>query len=112
MSAHESPEGGRSLRPVIGATLFFLLGLLALGGIKSYRDLTQARERVDALELQIQAAEDRIESLKQEIRQLQGDPQTLERRAREDLGLVKPGELVILLPDRAEEQPAQDDPGP
>lgn len=108
MSARETNNGGRSLRPVIGASLLFLLGLLALGGVKSYRDLTQARERVRELESQIRAAEERIESLKRQIEQLQDDPHTLERRAREDLGLAKPGELVILLPEEAEGEPAEE----
>ncbi|MCB1032919.1 MAG: septum formation initiator family protein [Acidobacteria bacterium] len=106
MSARKPPSGGKSLRPVVGATLLTLLALLALGGVKSYRDLTLARERVRELEEQIRAAHERIESLKQEILQLKGDPNTIERRAREDLGLAKPGELVILLPDEEEEDPA------
>ena len=39
--------------------------------------------------------------LRREARALAGDPAALERAAREDLNLVKPGEIVIQLDERA-----------
>ncbi|MCB1054634.1 MAG: septum formation initiator family protein [Acidobacteria bacterium] len=97
MSAEPSP-GRNPLRPFLGVTAAVLVLLVVLGGVKSYRDLSQARQRVAALELEIRDAQARIAALEQRIHRLQDDPNTLERLAREDLGLVEPGDVVIVLP--------------
>jgi len=51
--------------------------------------------------------DDRIESIR-------NDPAMLERLAREDLGLVRAGDVVIVLPDPppAESRLAESQPGP
>ena len=41
-------------------------------------------------------------AMRQRIRALQEDPAALERVAREDLGLVRPDEVVLVLPPTAE----------
>lgn len=98
MSATEAPAR-KSLRPVLGASAVFLLLLLLLGGLKGYRDLSVARQRVQELEEGIEEAEERIRLLEVQIERLRSDPFTLERRAREDLGLAMPGDLIYLLPE-------------
>ncbi len=97
----------KSLRPVLGASALFLLALLVLGGVKSWRDLMLSRERVRELEREIAVAHERIEKLERRIDNLEKDPQTLERRAREDLGLVHPNDHVLLLPDNEPAKPAE-----
>jgi cell division protein FtsB len=37
-------------------------------------------------------------SLEDQVRALQGDPRAIEREAREKLGFVKPGEIVLVQP--------------
>lgn len=58
------------------------------------------RARADVQELQqdIVVAEQDNQALRERIRLLRNDPVTIEREARERLGLVKPGEKVYLLP--------------
>jgi cell division protein FtsB len=56
------------------------------------------------LEQQIAETQQRIERLRDRIERIKNDPVTLERLAREDLGLVKPGDVVIVLPDEGELQ--------
>lgn len=88
------------LRPFFGVTLILFLLLLLAGGVKSYRDLVQARQRVTELELEIEGARERIRALERRIVRLESDPHTLERLAREELGLVEPGDVVIVLPEQ------------
>lgn len=79
--------------------MLFLLVLLVVVGLKSYRDLSLAQAQVEALEGEVKATEERIEGLRQHIERLEHDPLTVEQLAREDLGLVRPDDVVILLPD-------------
>ena len=89
----------RSFRTTLAAAVLFLLMLLIVVGLKSYRDLSFAHGRVQALEEDVKATQERIERLQQDIQQLKNDPLTVEQLAREDLGLVRPEDVVILLPD-------------
>ena len=73
--------------------------LLAVAGLKGSRDLEAARERLDVLERRIQETRRRNQELKRSIQLLQDDPATLERLAREELGMVRPSDVVIVLPE-------------
>ena len=53
------------------------------------------REKIMALEAQVKAEEGKKEYFERAIRNLKEDPKTVERLAREKLGLAKPGETVI-----------------
>jgi len=81
--------------------VLFLLVLLATAGFKSYRDLAAARAHEAALAEQIAASEARIRVLREYVRTIEDDPMTLERLAREQLGMVRPGDVVIVLPEDA-----------
>jgi cell division protein FtsB len=94
----EVTTGGRRL-PLIGAALAALLLLLAgLAGAKSLRDLRSAHERERNLEARIAATHSQIDSLRNRIERLRSDPGLLERLAREELGFVRPKDVIIELP--------------
>jgi cell division protein FtsB len=78
-----------------------LVVLLAFAGFRSYHDLAEARQRQTGLEAEIEAADERIERLERRVRRLASDPATLERVAREQLDMVRPGDVVIVF----EEEP-------
>jgi cell division protein FtsB len=103
----KSPAPGRpdSFRPVVGATVLLFVALLGIAAWKSSRDLSAARERERLLEIRIEETRGRIEELRGRIERLRTDPGTLERRAREDLGMVRPGDVVIELPTSPEDAP-------
>jgi cell division protein FtsB len=83
---------------MIGMALAFTLLLLAAAGLKSWRDLQATRQREAVLMERIRTTEAKVESLKHKIDRLGHDPVTLERAAREELGMVKPGDVVLVLP--------------
>jgi cell division protein FtsB len=89
------------------AAVAFLLLLLGVAGARSWRDLDRARDRQADLELEIEQTEERIETLERRIQRLRRDPLLLERLAREELNLVREGEVVFMLPE-----PAGAPPGP
>lgn len=108
MSKTPAPTPQDSFRPVVGAAVGLFIVLLAIASLKSYRDLEAARAREQLLETRIEETQSRIDHLKVRIERLRTDPGTLERLAREDLGMVRPGDVVIELPlDPAAPQPAR-----
>ena len=91
MSESQTSSASRGYRSVIGVVALFLLALLATAGVKSFRDLKAAQDREERLEQRIAETEERIEVLREHVRRIDEDPLTLERLARENLGMVKPG---------------------
>lgn len=97
-----APGGGsRPLRSLLSAVVVFLALLLATFGLKGWQDVARVRARARALESGIAASESRIAELRARIERLKDDPLTLERMAREELGLVSPDDVVIVLPPPA-----------
>jgi cell division protein FtsB len=94
----EVPARSDSFRPVLGATVLLVLALLAIAGLKSSRDLEAARSRERLLEKRIAETRAESERLRVRIDRLRHDPGMLERLAREDLGMVRPGDVIIELP--------------
>lgn len=109
MSAEAKPAR-RPARPVLWGTVLFLLALLALAGSKSYRDLTAVRQREGDLEHRLGATRAEIAAVEHRLDRLRHDPVTLERLAREELSMVKPGDVVIVLPPEEPPAPVPGDP--
>lgn len=103
MSESRKVSPSRSYRSLIGVAAVSLLGLLATAGVKSYRDLKTALDLEQRLGRQITESGDRIRVLRDHVRGIEEDPLTLERLAREELGLVKPGDVVIVLPEGSDD---------
>jgi cell division protein FtsB len=88
-----------------------VFGLLTLGMVVltfvSDRGLLEVRRqaaRYDALEQEIETLEAENGALEDEIQALRSDPDEIERRAREDLKLVRPGEIILVLPSEEAEE--------
>lgn len=86
-----------------GVILVAVVGALAaLGlaldphGLRHARRLQVDLERIEAENEQLRAGNGR---LRMELRRLADDPAVLERVAREELGLVRPGDVVFRLED-------------
>lgn len=95
-----APPRYRKLLWVAGTVLLAALGLSAL---KAWSDLQAARHHEQEVEARIEKARERVERLETRVEALRDDPQALEHVAREQLGLAREGEVVIVLPDEAED---------
>jgi cell division protein FtsB len=88
---------------VAGLSLLLLQDIFGTHGVLAMR-----RTQKQAVEIRKE-----IERLEQENRQLEGcvnglrsDPASLERIAREDMGLARPGEYIFKLPSKSGEAPS------
>jgi cell division protein FtsB len=81
------------------ATVAFLVAVIAVAGAASYKDLTAARAQETALRERVAATRAHVEALERQVKRLADDPETLERVAREELGLVGPHDIVVVLPE-------------
>ena len=89
-----------------------VLSLMSTAAFKSYRDLESAKNYERELLEKIAGAEQRIQALDNRIDRIRHDPVMLERLAREDLGLVRDGDVVIVLPDPQDADPQNAGPSP
>lgn len=89
------PPRYRTLLWVAGTVLLAALGLSAL---KAWGDLRVVRHHEQEVEARIEKARERVERLENRVDALHEDPLALEHVAREQLGLAREGEVVIVLP--------------
>ena len=90
----------KHLRQILGLALFALLvhdifgahGLIAMR--KTQKEIEQIREQSGKLNSD-------NNSLSSQVNSLKTDPNAIERIAREDMGLARPGEIIYKLPDSA-----------
>ena len=81
---------------VVAALL--LLAVMAVFGDNGVLALRRLRGEVDSLVREVRTLEAENERLSRAISELQEDPAAIERIAREELGLVRPGERVLRFP--------------
>ncbi len=104
MAAWEERSQRPSLRrkALLLASVLFLVALIlnSLFGSRGMLHLAGQRERVSALQSEIDQLRNENHRLMIEIAALRTDPAAIERIAREELGYVRPDETVYLLSDR------------
>jgi cell division protein FtsB len=90
----------RHARQILGLALFALLvhdifgahGFIAMR--RTQREIAQIRAQIGKVNTENKSLTDQVNSLKT-------DPKAIERIAREEMGLARPGELIYKLPDSA-----------
>jgi len=88
--------GGALLVLVLAHTLFGPYGYLSMR--RSQHEIQQVQQELDHLEHE-------NTQLSGEIRALQTDPAAIEKAAREDMGLARPGEMIFPIPDDPQPSP-------
>jgi cell division protein FtsB len=84
-------------RGLIFATCVLLLdGLVGDSGLAT---TMRAREGYAATAAEVQRLREENAGLLEQVRRLQDDPAAIEEVAREELGLIRPGEVVIVVRD-------------
>lgn len=101
-AADPSPARSR-FRSAIGYASLLLLIFLVIAGFRGFRDLGLVREREAELEAAIERTQDEIQQLETQVERLRDDPVLLERLARQELGMTRPGEVVVIF-DREDER--------
>ncbi|MFN7132259.1 MAG: FtsB family cell division protein [Myxococcales bacterium] len=71
------------------------LAVLSVSDARGLGRVARLRKEVDSLEQKNRELEQANAALRREIEALSGDPRAVERAAREDLGYVKPNEVVF-----------------
>ncbi len=90
----------RAARYVLGA-LLLLVFMNGIFGEKGYLATRRARAEAEKLREEIQKLNEENRRLADDVHALKTDPTAVERVAREQMGLARPGELVFRLPEPA-----------
>lgn len=91
------------LWPMVITGILVMLIAIAFASARSYADLADSRARAARLESELQERQQAIAGLGERIERLRDDPYTLERLARRELGMVRPDEIVVVLPPAPED---------
>jgi cell division protein FtsB len=92
------------------ATKILLLALAALVlydvfGEHGLLAMLQTRRQIQDLQQQIQRLNEDNRRLAEQVNSLKSDPQEIERIAREQMGMARPGEMIFRLPPRTDSSP-------
>ena len=82
--------------------VFFTLVLAAdaLFGERGLAERAKVTDRYEAAEQELQALKQQNAGLRDYIRRLEVDPATIEAVARQEFGLARPGELLVIIRDK------------
>jgi cell division protein FtsB len=94
----EAVAGPRIRLSARAVALVALILLLLAGGVGVFRQYLAQQDRIDRLERHVAALAVERGRLEERIVQLR-DPQHLERLARRCLGMVRPGEVLFVVPE-------------
>ncbi len=98
------PAAKRRLKLRRRALVLGLVGVGVAGSVAAfvgqggYLDMLRLRGEIEGLRAEIGRRREVVERLQQQVRGLEQDSAARERIAREQLGLVRPGEIDFLLP--------------
>jgi cell division protein FtsB len=90
----------RHARQTLGLAFLALL-LQGIFGTHGYLAMRRTQQEIKQVREQIGKLNSENKSLAGEVNALKTDPKAIERIAREDMGLVRPGELIYKLPGAA-----------
>ena len=100
------PTRRRALQWLLGFVTVVLV-INALVGERGLMETLRARRQHQELVTAIDRLRAENTRLRDEVRRLRSDPSTIEALARQELGLIKPGELLFIIKDtKATGEPA------
>jgi cell division protein FtsB len=89
------------LRQYGGALLGLLLFALVVHdifGAHGYLAMRRTRQEIKKVNADIRRLDKENVQLQEEVKELKSDPRKIEKIARDELGLAKPGEVIIKIP--------------
>jgi cell division protein FtsB len=94
----------RNTRQILGLALFALL-LHDVFGTHGFIAMRRTQKEIEQIREQIGKINDQNKSLTEQVNSLKSDPKSIERIAREEMGLARPGEMIFKLPDTPKSAP-------
>ena len=82
----------------VGGLLLVLLCVQQIMGEHGQLKMRQRQREVQQLELEVSHLEKENQRLEQHVQRLWSDPAAIERLAREEMKLARPGEIIFTLP--------------
>jgi cell division protein FtsB len=95
-------EDAKSYRGAILALVLICVALIVheIFGAHGYLALRHQKQQYQALQQQIQKLQQDNQKLEEQIKALQSDPHAIEKLAREQMRLARPGEIIYTLPGK------------
>jgi cell division protein FtsB len=90
----------RNVRQILGLALFALL-VHDVFGTHGFIAMRRTQMEIEQIREQIGKMNEQNKSLTEQVNSLKSDPKSIERIAREEMGLARPGEMIFKLPDTA-----------
>lgn len=94
-----APETRRKTVQLLLAFVTLVLVINALVGDRGLMETLRARQVHQDLAVSIDRLREENAQLRDEVRRLRSDPATIEALARQELGLIRPGELLFIIKD-------------
>jgi cell division protein FtsB len=91
----------RHARKFLGAALL-LLGLQDVFGAHGFLAMWRTRQQIQQLQGELTRLGKENGSLSDQVTALKTDPKAIERIAREEMGLARPGEMIFKMPASAD----------
>jgi|SRR5579863_1400180 len=104
MNGTGSRSDNRTLRRLGITALIIVCAVLVMNevfGAHGLLALRRQRREYDSLQQQVRELELKNLQLEKDIKELKSNPQAIEKQAREELHLARPGEIIYTLPDKS-----------
>ena len=85
-------------REILGLALFALL-IHDVFGPHGFIAMRRTQKEIEQIRQQIGKMNDENKTLTDQVNSLKSDPRSIERIAREEMGLARPGEMIFKIPD-------------
>jgi cell division protein FtsB len=94
----QPPFWRRHLLEILGLALV-AVAIHDLFGTHGYLAMRRTQREIEQLQGEIERLNKENEDLTKHVQQLRTDPDTIERIAREEMGLARPGEMIFRMPE-------------
>jgi cell division protein FtsB len=88
------------VRHILAVALFALL-VHDIFGTHGFIAMRHTQKEIEQIREQIGKMNEQNKLLSEQVNSLKSDPKSIERIAREEMGLARPGEMIFKLPDPA-----------
>ena len=88
----------QNARKILGLALFALL-VHDIFGAHGFVAMRRTQKEIEQIREQIGKLNEQNKSLAGQVTSLKSDPKAIERIAREEMGMARPGEMIFKLPD-------------